>query len=373
MDGGNFSDAVILAGGFGERLWPASKAEFPKQFLSADDGISFLQSAVKRALDLNLSGKILIVTRKEICPTLTEQVAELAENSGGKFREKIQNDLFVIAEPFPRHTCAPLLLSCKFLEKFGGERTILVLASDHVIFPAEKFTADCRKAATFAQKGKFVCFAIPPTEASTGYGYIKFGAELEKNSVYEIENFREKPDAKTAQEYFESGRYSWNSGMFGFTADFFQGEIRKFEGEMYESFKIFDDEPLPEIQKINGINFIADWRAMDEAYKNAKSIAVDNAVAERTKNAAAVKATFSWDDVGSWDSFEKFFAEKTKNTVSVESAGNFVFSDAPVALCGVENLIVVAKNGKILVMKKGKSDFMREVVKKFKENSDGEK
>jgi mannose-1-phosphate guanylyltransferase len=155
--------------------------------------------------------------------------------------------------------------------------------------------------------------------------------------------------------------------MFGFTADFFEKEMALYEPTIASDFSVFNKTNLPEIKLLNGIKYVKEWPAMEKAYENVKSIAVDNAIAERTEKAVVVKSTFGWDDVGSWDAFEKLF-DKNENTVQIEAKDNFVYSDIPVALCGVEGLSVVIKNGKALVMKKGTSGFMREVVKQVKEN-----
>ncbi|MGN0728265.1 mannose-1-phosphate guanylyltransferase [Treponema sp.] len=366
-----FTDIVILAGGFGDRLWPASIPEFPKQFMALEDGISFIQTAIMRALDVEPSGKILVVSRPEICGELTRQVENLKPVLSSSHREKISNDLYVIAEPCPRHTCPPLLLACKFLELSSkSEHLILVLTSDHVIGPMENFVRDCHKAAEFVAQGNFVCFAIPPAEPSTGFGYIKTGIPLDaEESVFKIDSFKEKPDLETARAYLATGKYAWNSGMFGFSASLFEDEIKKYEPEMHEAFKVFDTAKLPECKILNSIKYIEGWEPLVDSYSKTKAVAVDNAVAERTDRAVAVKASFDWDDVGSWDSFEKYFKKDSGDFISVESSGNFVYSDMPVALCGVQDLIVVVKNGKILVMKKGASSSMREVVKKFKEKN----
>ncbi len=371
MKNDSFSDAVILAGGFGERLWPASSPSFPKQFMKISDGISFLQAAILRALALNLSGKILIITRPEIKDELTRQVLDLKlKVKSEKDKAKIENDVIVIAEPCPRHTCPPLLLACKFLRMIDGkEHSILVLTSDQVISPITAFVSDCKKAAFWACKGKFVCFAIPPTEPSTGFGYIKTGdlLDTEDMEAFEIDSFKEKPDIETAKTYLTSGQYAWNSGMFGFTSSLFTEEIKQYEPEIFESFASFDNSSLPEIKSLNGVKYIDSWEPMKKAYDTIKGIAVDNAIAERTKRAVAVKASFDWDDVGSWDAFEKHFSEGEDGFVSVNSNGNFVYSDIPVALSGVSDLIIVVKNGRLLVMKKGESNSMREIVKKIKE------
>lgn len=370
MKSSKFTDVVILAGGVGERLWPASKPEYPKQFMALPGGLSLLQATLLRALSLEPEGKILIVTRKDLLVPMSEHCARLSATLSTEQKNKLAKDLYILAEPFPKHTCAPLMLACSFLKKISGksDNTILVLASDHVIEPVEAFVHDCGTASACAEDGHFVCFAIPPTEASTGYGYIKKGADLEGfSSSFKIDRFKEKPDYETAKSYIESGEYFWNSGMFGFTRSLFESELKTCEPKVHDAFDGFKDAELPEEKSMNGVKYIDSWDAMQDAYEKTLAIAVDNAIAERTTKAASVKATFRWDDVGSWDAFEKLFDKNDEKTVEIKSGNNFVYSDIPVALCGVEDLVVVIKNGNALVMKKGSSNMMRDVVKKMKE------
>lgn len=365
----SFSDIVILAGGIGERLWPASVPENPKQFLSVDGNLSFLQSAIQRALALEPDGKILVITRGSLVKGVAEQCVSLAEKSSTDDKEKILKDLIIVAEPQPRHTCAPLLLACKILQFFDqAEHTILTLASDHIISPVQSFLSDCKKASLAAKKGYFVCYAIPPSSPATGYGYIKAGSGLDDiENVFNIDNFKEKPDLETAKEYLKECCYYWNSGMFAFTDTFFLNEVKKCEPSVWQAFENFAGDSLPKENKFMGIECIENWPPMSESYAKTPSIAVDNAVAERTDKAAAVMASFEWDDVGSWDSFEKYAVNGSGNkSISVGGKNNFVYSDLPVAFCGVSDLAVVVKNGKVLVMKKGAGDYMREIVKRAK-------
>lgn len=376
-DDTQFTDIIILAGGFGERLWPASRPDYPKQFMALEGGISFLQAAVQRALFLKPKGKIIVITRRDLLQPVSEHCAHLMDACNNEERKKLFEDLSIIAEPCPRHTCAPVMLACIVLELFdkaagevqqpNSEHTILVLASDHVIGPKEIFISDCKKAARIAQRENFVCFAIQPTEASTSYGYIKQGNSFDGDDfAFYIAQFKEKPDLETAQQYIASKQYFWNSGMFAFTNTFFKNELKLCEPDVYGAFLPFAGAHLPEQRTMNGIKYIADWSPLQEAYTNVPAIAIDTAIAEKTKRAVAIKASFGWDDVGSWDSFEKLFTENTGKTVEIQSTNNFVYSDIPVALCGVENLVVVIKNGNALIMKKGSSQMMRQVVQQMK-------
>ena len=369
------TDVVILAGGFGERLWPASRADYPKQFMTLGSGVSFLQAAIQRALALSISGKIILVTRKDLLEPAAEHCRRLMDIVSEDKKTKLKNDLYIIAEPVPRHTTAPIILSCDFLDltDSSSDHTVLVLTSDHVITPVEKFTSDCVKAAECAEKGRFVCYAIPPTEPATGYGYIKTGqSESTDGSVFKIEQFKEKPDSDTALAYFKSGNYWWNSGMFAFTSSFFRKELSICQKDVFDAFDGVEHGSIPVTGYYNGIKYIESWPEMDSAYAKTPSIAVDKAIAEKTTHAYAIRAGFAWDDVGSWDSFEKLFTEKNGKTVEVESDNCFVYSDIPVALCGVDDLVVVIKNGNALVMKKGSSGMVREAVKKIQSFEQGE-
>lgn len=370
-----FTDVLILAGGFGERLWPASCAECPKQFMSLQDGISFFQAAVLRALALNISGRIVVVTRKDIlsgavshCSNL---IAQLPEEQGRMLRKK----LCIIAEPCSRHTAPPVMLTLRFLERTDPafSHSLLVCTSDHVISPQESFISSVEAASRQAESGKLVCFGIQPNTASTEYGYIKRGELISaEDEAYVIDFFKEKPDEDTARQYLAQGSYWWNSGMFGFSSVLFESELSRLSPAIYEAFPLAADCSFPQVSDCDGIAVIESWDSMNEAYQQTPAISIDMAIAEKTDKAVAVKAAFSWDDVGSWDSFERLFTQNSSQTVTVQSTNCFVYSDVPTVLCGVDDLIVVAKNGKVLVMKKGESHLVREAVKKVKQQTSSE-
>lgn len=368
----SFTDIIILAGGIGERLWPASRPDSPKQFMSLPDGVSFIQSSLLRSLALEPEGRIIIITKRDLLDKTAESVRELSGRLSAAEQEKIRTSLLILTEPFQRHTTAALVLASRMLELQDGKtHTLLVLTSDHVIAPTEAFVSDSRKAAQAALQDYFVCFAIPPTSPDTGYGYIKAGEALTPDgTVAKIASFQEKPDLATAQQYLASGRYAWNSGMFAFTSSFFLSEVKKRAPDVSAAFDGLTAPPEA-AQLPGGISYIQGWQSMDAVYEKVPSIAVDKSVAERTDRAAAVKATFSWDDVGSWDAFEKYFSRNADTTVEVNARNNFVYSDIPVALCGVDDLTVVIKNGRALVMKKGSAGLMRDVVKAVKEQQKG--
>ena len=363
-----FTDVVILAGGFGERLWPASSSDFPKQFMSLEGGVSFLQSSILRAISLNITGHILIVTRKEIVNTVVEQTKNLLEQMGSMVSEDMKNRIIVIPEPCPIHTAAPVTISCHLLNHLDSNvnHSLLVMTSDHVIGPMDFFVADTELAYKAACKDKIVCYSIIPTEPSTGYGYIKTSTYVEGleniESIKKIEEFKEKPDLETAKQYLASGNYTWNSGMFGFKSDVYLSELEKCEPEAFSVFSNLAKEKDFVFSNSDNIKILENWAGLDEMYKKAPRVSIDKALAEKTKEACTVKATFSWEDIGSWDSFEKLFTENQGKVATVDTENCFVYSDIPVALCGVKDLVVVVKNNKLLVMKKNCSPFVKDAV-----------
>ena len=363
------TDVIIMAGGFGERLWPASSPSHPKQFMALNDNISFLQDSLRRSLALKISGKIIIVTRKDIEGECVNQIKQLAERSDDSDAKKLLGETIVLAEPSPKHTSAAIMIGVELLQKLDPKKkhTFLVLTSDHVISPVSKFVSDAKNAAKAAHSGKFVCFSIVPTEPSTGYGYIKAGKDLTGDgTTFEIEKFEEKPDSATATKYLESGNYFWNSGMFAFESDMFLKEMSNCTPEVYNAFAPVQNGKKPLLTQKNGVYIIKKWSEMELAYQDVPGLAVDKSIAEKTKSAAVVKASFNWTDVGSWDTFSQLCTNPANNrVVEVQSKNNFVYSDVPVSLCGVEDLIVVVKNNKVLVMKKGQSALVRDAVKQI--------
>jgi mannose-1-phosphate guanylyltransferase/mannose-6-phosphate isomerase len=353
-----FSDILILAGGSGDRLWPASDAEKPKQFLAfptteswGDD--TFLQATIRRALALNISGKICIVTRKNWVDRVIQDIEQLAQKSG---QQGITEKILVIGEPCGKNTAPAIALVSEYLITLKRQEPVnlLVLPSYHIIQPVDKFIADMKTASVYAEQNNIVTLAVKPTGPETGYGYLKLGEGSK------VEQFCEKPDRETAEQFVNAGCYFWNSGIYGFRADFFLAELEKYAPTVFQAFKdcCTDMEMLP----CSGIQVMKNSSKLEKAYAETPSISIDYAVSEKSERVAAVKTSFSWDDAGTWDAISKYEMQETVKTAEVNGSGNFIFSDIPVAVCGVDDLMVVIKNGKCLVCKKGDSNRVKEVV-----------
>ena len=342
-------NVFILAGGSGTRLWPASLNEYPKQFIKVKGEKSLLNLAIERALYLDIPGEIIIITLKSQLEDVIKDC--LPYKDTGK--------IVILPEPVARNTATALTAAAWWINKQGKEKTTaLILPADHLIEGMEQFKKNTTEADSLAREGFLVTFGIPPTYPETGYGYIKRGEPHAKG--FKVQSFMEKPDLKTAQQFVEDGNYFWNSGMFVFKIDSFLKEIEKYSPDIAASFAKVSDAPKPALE--NDFKIIMDTPEIEKSYRQSPSISIDYAVMEKTPLSAMVLAEFSWNDIGSWDQFETIIKNfKWAELFEVGSHNNTVFSDIPVALCGVEDLIVVIKNGKALVCKKGTSQKVKEI------------
>ncbi|MDR3123242.1 MAG: mannose-1-phosphate guanylyltransferase, partial [Treponema sp.] len=253
---------------------------------------------------------------------------------------------------------------------------VLVLTSDHSIRPLELFRADAEAAAAFSARGNLAIFGIPPTGPETGYGYIEAGEDLGQ-AMRRVLSFREKPNREQAGELLAAGNYYWNSGMFGFSSAFILEEFRRNASEIYGAFEQLAAPGEDAYSLQGGIRVLDKWPGLAEAYREAPAISVDYAIAEKCRSAVMVKARFEWFDLGSWDEYARLASERRPGGLRAEvyaedSSGCFVDSDMPVALCGVEDLIVVIRSGKdggpatALVAKKGATQGVRSIVEQIK-------
>ncbi len=360
---------LILAGGSGTRLWPASNSKMPKQFLPVQDGKSLLQLTIERALALGIKGSVIIITLKE---QLEPIIAECGQIDAG--RDKIK----VIPEPAARNTAPAIAIAAEYLKARSGGRdeTVAVLTADHLITPIERFTENVRAADELARQDKLVTFGIPPTRPETGYGYIETAEDLPPG--LKVASFREKPDQATAERFVEKGNYYWNSGMFAFKVDRYLGELQSLTPEIGEIFAGIGSKG--ESRQAGEIEVVMEGAEVEKVYQASPKDSIDYAVMEKSTSSAMVKSSFDWNDIGSWEEMAALYAEKeaggeqggntnggAEELVAIESQSNFVYSDLPVALCGVDDLMVVVKNGAVLIAKKGAGQQVKQVVNELKE------
>ena len=241
------------------------------------------------------------------------------------------------------------------LDGLDGE-VCLVMAADHLISPLETFSACVEKASREASEGYIVPYGIVPKGPATGYGYIEAGDPA--GGGREVLSFREKPDAETAARYVESGRYFWNAGLFTYRSNVLFRELAVHAPEVADAFSEGGEEWFIRRTE-SGITVYSPSAELCRRYEECPAISIDYAVMERTDTIRMVEADFTWNDVGSWDVIAELGTPAKAPVYSYESAGNFVYSDRPVALCGVDDLIVVVANDRVLVCRKGLSQLVK--------------
>jgi mannose-1-phosphate guanylyltransferase/mannose-1-phosphate guanylyltransferase/mannose-6-phosphate isomerase len=383
-----FSDCLIMAGGSGARLWPASNSAKPKQFLSIakkGDG-SFFSGAVERALAvIDGGGSVTIIAGR----SHLSHVISLCAKLGAAQKKR----LVLIPEPEAKNT-APAIACAVTLAAFSGDpasssgRNMLVLTSDHIIKPPELFARNAATAAEFAARGALVVFGIFPARPETGYGYIEAGKPVGAKGaagVCGVAAFHEKPAPEIAKKFAAAKRFFWNSGMFAFSVEFMKSEFRRLAGEVIGPFEKLKAPDAASWTTQKGLRILSAWPGLDAAYRKTKNISFDYAIAEKCGQAVMVRADFDWIDVGNWEEYAKLLGDTgaevycappghlAKNGCSAAPlAGCFVDSDIPVALAGVEDLIVVIRTGKngappaALITKKGETQRVRDIVEQIK-------
>jgi mannose-1-phosphate guanylyltransferase/mannose-6-phosphate isomerase len=362
-----FNDCIIMAGGSGTRLWPASNSKKPKQFLSIPGNVSFFDAALERAfsvIDMNGNGKVIIIAGIMHIPHVIKACEHLNNTE--------QQHLVLIPEPMAKNTAPALSCGAYYLEKmFQEDRLVLVLTSDHIIKPLECFVNDAKKAAKMAANKNLVVFGIKPRSAETGYGYIEASNQI-GDGTFAVSSFREKPNQETAESYAKSGSFFWNSGMFAYANRFMIDEINKFTPECSHPFSLLKKPDAQSFSAEKGILLLSAWEGLTQAYENAKAISFDYAFTEKCGSVSMVVASFEWFDVGSWDEYARLTKDEKPDLFQFDAENNFVNSDIPVAICGVDDLIVVVRSGKdgnpasVLISQKGKSQQVKNIVEEIK-------
>jgi mannose-1-phosphate guanylyltransferase len=339
---------LIMAGGKGERFWPLSTEERPKQFLNLIGEDSMIQMTVKRLEKLIPVERIFIVTGKRYVDMVKEQLTTLPERN-------------IIVEPIGRNTAPCIALSAFYINKFYEDATIAVLPSDHLIENEDEFINVLSGADEFIEKNSkaIVTIGIKPTRAETNYGYIRYNMADKKsdNKVIRVEQFVEKPDKEKADLYLESGNYLWNAGMFVWKSSNILDLTELYLNRTYE---ILREIAITEDEKFQQV--------CDEKYIAVDSISVDYGIMEKAKEIYVIPSDFGWDDIGSWGAVERYSAkDKDSNvckgkTICVDGKNNLVLStDKKIILSGIDNVLVVESDDVIMVINKSKLNNIKEL------------
>ena len=344
---------VILSGGAGTRLWPASRDSLPKQFLKLLGPYSTLQETVRRVNDPTLFDKPIIVTQRDYRFLVREQLEEIGATAE------------IVLEPARRDSGPAVAAAAQVAGQDKPDALVLVLAADHVVREPEKFIAAIRSGQAAARSGRIVAFGIKPDHPATGYGYIRPGAPLDHAAPAQtIEAFVEKPDATAARQHVEAG-YLWNSGNFLFRADVFLAEYAALEPTSADAVA----------RSVKKATTDLGFRLLDaDAFTAAERKSVDFAVMEKTKRGAVVPADYGWSDVGGWNAVWTLSprdrdGNAARGEVTLHDVENtFVASNRGVtALLGVEDLIVVVEDDAVLIASRERAEDLRPLVERLRE------
>lgn len=345
---------VILCGGSGTRLWPASRDQHPKQFLRLMGPNSLLQETVLRALRTTSATADHVVT--VTLDSLSRQVAEqLSAIEGDASRH-------ILHEPCARNTAAAVAFAASYVEsQWGADALMLVLPADHHIGDEAALRSTFTLGLQAADMGDLVTFGVEPTRPDTGYGYIRLGKELPLKSVHRAAAFVEKPKLEVAKAYLESGDYLWNSGMFLFKA-----------GCVLNQFQVH----APHILKaVRDAMRAGQAGAPDSAlYAAISSEPFDKAIMEKTQEVAVIPCHPAWSDIGSWESlWDIRQKDESSNVIEgepvlVDSTGCLVISgtDRLIACAGVSNLVVIDTGDTIFIGDRSNSDSLKALVSTLK-------
>lgn len=346
---------LIMAGGGGTRFWPRSRQARPKQFLNVVGDRSLLQQAYDR-IETLAGARTWVITGEAYQEETARQLPALPADQ-------------IVGEPCGRDTAPCIGLGAALIARQDADGVMMVMPADHVIEPVREFHRAAQVAMQTVEDlpGSLVTFGIPPSYASTGYGYIQRGPEIAQRqgvSVCRVAGFREKPKQDLAEQFVRSGDYYWNSGIFVWKAATVLAELRKQKPELHA-----------------GVSRIADaWstprriETLRAEFPNLEKISIDYAVMEKAPDVLVVRAPYQWDDVGSWLAVERMHPQDADhNTVLATHAGiktdHCVIVGEPgklIATIGVSNLLIVQDGDSILVADRKDEATVKQMVELLK-------
>lgn len=344
--------ALIMAGGRGERFWPKSRRNMPKQFLSlTDDGKTMIQLTVERILPLVKMEDIFIATNKDYKRLVMEQLPSIPEEN-------------ILCEPIGRNTAPCIGMGAVYIQKKYEEAIMLVLPSDHLIKFNNMFLNILRDACEVSENGKnLVTVGIAPTYPETGYGYIKFDPKKMEGRAYVVERFVEKPNVELAKEYLATEEYLWNSGMFVWKLSSILYNIEKLMPDVYGGLKKISDH----------IGTEQEAETLEKEFRNMPSQSIDYGIMEKAQDIFILPGAFGWDDVGSWLAVERIKRSNELgnvvdgNIITVNTKNCIIQGDRKlIATVGVEDMIIVDTEDATLICAKDSASDIKKVLENLK-------
>lgn len=331
--------ALIMAGGKGERFWPLSTEEKPKQFLNLLGEETMIQMTVNRLKDIIPLERIFVVTGKRYVNLVKEQVPLLPERN-------------IIVEPVGRNTAPCIGLSAFVIEKYYKDATIVVLPSDHLIRDEKKFQNSILAGYEFIklENEAIVTLGMKPDRPETGYGYINYAYIKENINGFEIRKvnkFVEKPDLDTAKKYISCGDFLWNGGMFIWKSSNIFNLTNKY---LHDTYMILNEIAVASESEFEDI--------LEEKYELLESVSIDYGIMEKAPSIYVIPSDFGWDDVGNWSSIERYKEKDVngnvvnQNAVTYNSENNIILTNKKIVLNDIRNLIIVETDDCIMISSK---------------------
>ena len=343
-----------MAGGVGSRFWPVSTKDFPKQFHDMlGTGDTLIQKTFHRLEDLIPKENIFILTNERYNDLVLEQLPEVEQRQ-------------VVLEPAMRNTAPCILYASLKIQKENPEAVMIVAPSDHWIEDEKTFSKNVQQAFDFCAKNNaLMTLGIQPTFPNTGYGYIEYDKSSAK-AIKSVNQFREKPDYKTAKEFIAQGNFLWNAGIFMWSV---KSVVEAFQNNQPELYDLFE----------NGIgvyntDFEDDF--IRDNYPKAENISVDYAIMEKSSNVCVIAAEFDWNDLGTWGSlYDKLNKDESNNavvnarTLTEDASGNMIRTetDKIVVIDGLQDYIVVDKEEVLLIFPKSKEQDIKKTLQQVKD------
>ncbi|MDZ7815752.1 MAG: mannose-1-phosphate guanylyltransferase [Planctomycetota bacterium] len=343
--------AFIMAGGSGTRYWPKSRKNTPKHLIPFGEIGVLLERTIERLLPFYKKENIFVVSarqQEEVCREFTKELP--AEN--------------LILEPIGMDSAPCVALSAAIAQRLNDDAVVTMFPADHLIYPQDAFLRTVQKANEVAAEGKhLVTIGVRPTRPATEYGYIHRGQNIEPG-VYSVTEFREKPPLEVARNYFESGEYYWNCGIFVWKAARILDELHKFLPNTWEK--------VTKIAQRWGTDDFES--AFSNHFPQTDSISIDYAVMEKTGDAVICEAEFQWDDVGNWLALERHMScDKNGNlitgsVVELNAENSIICGEGGrlVGAVGVKDLVIVDTPDALLVMPKERASEIKTFIEKLK-------
>lgn len=344
--------ALIMAGGKGERFWPKSRMNLPKQFLSlTDDGKTMIQLTVERILPIVDIEDIYIATNKDYLPLIKEQLPNLP----------LEN---VICEPIGRNTAPCIAVSAAIISKKYDDAIMMVLPSDHLVKYNTMYQRSLSDAAEVAEKeDNLVTVGITPDYPETGYGYIKFVNSIMEGRSYQVDKFVEKPNIEKAKEYLAADDYLWNSGQFIWKVSTILSKFRSLMPETYDG--------AMEIKNAYGTSSFD--TVLNKVFPEFPSISIDYGIMEKSDNIYVVPGTFGWDDVGSWLAVERIKKSNDLgnivdgNIITINTKNCIIQGDKKlIATVGLEDLVIVDTEDATLICDRDSTADIKKVLENLR-------